>query len=774
MGYLVQKTRASQLLINGQDSTSSLISFQVSDSSAFKQGLITTSGTILLGQRPGGQSIEDYDRNIFKRGALVTLDLEEPGGSTYRHPRGHLYVITVAYNVEQEQLAVEVGCQIALAFLTDKADAIFPLVPIHLDPAQQTVQNCAASFASAGMVLYQDNQGNLQSRKFFEGDSTSGVAGGEWVSVLGQSTLSVSPLAANSAIPDQIDLSYQIPEGSLADDNQGKIDTTVETSNYFLSYPATIWKRNANPTPSGEAEGPAVPESSTPPPQQPPAGSTGCGNTPTPPNPGDAPPESTTVAYYTCNDLWSTDRATEYLPAVRVATSTTTYGAPGGQVSFREQIIEGPEIEANTSYFADKYAYCVATYGYACNPQGSCPYYGLDTKLLSRSTTTYEYGEEANELVRTIQDNYVTLLSAARTEDYRAGIRNGIPTGFKQLFSADMGMYRQSRVVTEYFKEDNSNIQVTTTFNSITSRGIGISSGVSIDAIDGIKTSVRRESTTTATLEVRPDTVNSATTSTVELVTELRLNTNSYVSPPDEAGRYVIDESIPVPLLSEDLDEIEGWVEDYSEYLVRFTKGDLYGLQIAESMRPEIVNNWYPGMPFRYADTANNRISAMRMDACEWGVTQEEAIVVTNGIWNGFSSGTLVIGDNLVGNSRPDMTRPTPGGGAPAPTPPTPPSTPPVIEDDVVGQSFEFTVNVNLSLGAIMSTYFEDGISKPNPTDLDALVEMTLVPYVTGFVVAAGGLLETNGSGSIPVEYNGSLITSDATIVDENLFAAAP
>ena len=51
---------------------------------------------------------------------------------------------------------------------------------------------------------------------------------------------------------------------------------------------------------------------------------------------------------------------------------------------------------------------------------------------------------------------------------------------------------------------------------------------------------------------------------------------------------------------------------------------------------------------------------------------------------------------------------------------------------------------------------------------------MTLVPYVTGFVVAAGGLLETNGSGSIPLEYNGSLITSNATIVDENLFAAAP
>ena len=119
MGYLVQKTRASQLTVGGVDYTSSFVSLQVSDVSAFKNGLMTTSGTLVLGQRPGGSDIEDYDRNIFKRGTVVILDITEPGGAAYRHPRGYLYVISVSYNVEVEQLEIAVGCRLALAFLTD-------------------------------------------------------------------------------------------------------------------------------------------------------------------------------------------------------------------------------------------------------------------------------------------------------------------------------------------------------------------------------------------------------------------------------------------------------------------------------------------------------------------------------------------------------------------------------------------------------------------------------------------------------------------------------
>ena len=769
MGYLAQKTRASQLLIGGQDYTSSLISFQVSDTGAFKQGLMTTSGALVLGQKPGAANIEDYDRNAFKRGSLVTLDVREPGGSIYRHPRGYLYVIGAVYDVENEQLSVEIGCQISLAYLTDNADAILPLVPIPLDPAQQTVENCAASFASAGMVLYQDNQGDLVSRKFFGTDSSAGIEAGAWVSVLGETALSVSPLATNGAIPDKIELAYQIPEGALADDNLGKVDTVTEVSQYFINYPATVWKRNPSPSPTGEGRLPDTVTQNPPIPRPP----TSCGQVPQPPAPG-----GTTVTpggtynYYVCNDLWTTDRQSEYLPATRTTISTTTYGAPGAQTSLVEQTVEGPEIEANPGYFADYYAFCVSTYGYVCNPSGSCPYYGLDTKVLSKQYTYYEYGE-ANELIRTIQDSYDTILSAYQTDEYRAGIVNGVPQSFNTGLSADNGLYRSSRVITEYSKGENSNVQLTTSYASITSRGVGVTSGGSLDALDGIKTSVRRESTTTTTLDVRPDSVNTATTSTVEQTEVLLLNTDSFVSPPQEAGEYILDESIPVPLLSEDEAQIEGWVADYKEYLYRFVKGDLYGLQIGESMRSEIVSNWYPGMPFRYADTANNRILAMRMDACSWGVTRDEALVVMNGVWLGFSSGTLNVGSNLVGNSTPDMTRPTPDNPNPSPdpTPPVDPSDPPSIDDDLVGETFEFVVEVNLSLDASVFTYFNDGVVKPNPTDLNGLVEMAVVPYATGFIVEAGGLLTTDGTGSIPIDYNGSLVTANAIVVNADLFA---
>lgn len=760
MGYLVQKTRAAQLLIGGQDYTSSLIGFQVSDSGAFNNGLMTTSGTLTLGQRPGQADIQDYDRNTFKRGVVVTLDITEPGGSTYRHPRGYLYIVSVSYSVENETLDVELGCRLSLAYLTDKADAILPLVPIPLDPAQQTVQNCAASFASAGKILYQDNQGNLVSRKFFGTDSSAGVEAGEWVSVLGETALAVSPLAGSGAIPDEIELSYQVPAGLIAGDETGRVDTTVETSKYFLNYPATVWKRNPNPTPTGERQLPdqVIQNPGTP-------GRTGsCGELLSPPRPGNTEIiPGGTENYLLCADEWTTDRTNVYLPATRVTTSKSYYGGPGGQQSYAEQIAVGPEIEANPGYFADKYAYCVATYANACNAGGSCPYYGLGSATLGKQTTSYTYGE-ANELVQTIQDTWATTLSAYTPADWRSGIQNGVPQGFNGSLSAG-ALYRQQRVVTKYKKEGNKNTQTTTTYTSMTSRGVSPVGG-NIDALSGIKTTVKRVSTTTTTLDVRPDSVNSATTDTDELITVLVLDTDSYTSPPTEAGKYILEESIPVPLLSTDSAVVNGWVADYSEYLTRFTKGDIYGLQIAESMRSEIVTNWVPGMPFRYVDTANDTIMAMRMDACTWGVTQDEAIVVTNGIWNGYSSGTLVMGNNLVGNSAPDM-------DGNSPTPPPGASAPPSISDDLVGESFAFIIDVELSLDSNIFTYFEDGISSPNPTDLTGQIEESIVPYCTGFIVAAGGLLDTDGSGSIPVEYAGSLVTTGATVVNADLFATA-
>ena len=787
MGYIVQKTRASQLLVNGADYTSSLVSFQVSDSSAYKNGLITTTGSLVLGQRQGGANIEDYDRNIFKRGVLVTLDVVEPGGTIYRHPRGYLYVMSVAYDVESEQLVVELGCKIALAYLTDKADAVLALVPIYLDPAQRTIQNAAASFASAGEYLYQNNQGELVSGKFFEGDSSAGVAAGEWVSVLGETVVSVSPLAGGTAIPDTIELSYQIPSGLIASDGTGKVDTVTEDSNYFISYPATTYTRNppvGGGVPGGGGGGGLPPSLTIPPISN--GIPSGCGNTPARPT---FVPTSTTSggsgidgatyvftgsntgpAPIACAQGWTTNRTTIYLPATRSSVSTTTYGAPGAQVSFTRQEVSGPAVEANAQYFADKYAYCTSTYGYGCNPTGNCPYYGMNQILLSYTETNYEYDPASNALRQTVQDTYRTTLSAAITSDWRSGVNNGIPQSFNGDLS-ETTMYRASRVITTYSQVDNANVQEITTFTSSTSRGVGISSPGSIDALQGIVTTVRRESTTNTTLDVRPDSVNSPTTATTELITDIILRTNSFQTPPTEAGEYVLEEQIPVPLLTETREEADEIVATYSNYISRFVKGDLYGLQIAEAMRAEIVSNWRPGMPFRYADTANNTISAMRMDACAWGVDQEESLVVINGIWIGFSSGSLSMGSNLVGNSRPDMTPPSPGGGGGTPGPAPTPQPVPDIDNDQVGQSFAFVVDVDMYLQSYAFTYSVDGVRPPENTDFDIDTEISIVPYVDGFIVASGGLLSTTGTGNIPVEANGSLVTSGATVVNGNLFS---
>jgi hypothetical protein len=253
MSYLSTGTRIKNLYIKGVDYSSSLISWEVSDDSAFNNGCIKTNGDLVLGTRPGGPPIEDYDRNLFKRGAVVTLDMTAPDGSVYRHPRGYLYIITTVYDVESETLSIELGCKLTLMSLTDEIDDLISIVPIQLDIAQTTFANCSAAFASAGQYVYQDNTGALQTGVFYDGDGQSSVAAGEWVSILGVTAVSVDPLAGAGAIPDEIKLSYQVPSDGIPGDDRGKIDTVTTESYYFLKYPASIFARQ--PFPGGGGGG---------------------------------------------------------------------------------------------------------------------------------------------------------------------------------------------------------------------------------------------------------------------------------------------------------------------------------------------------------------------------------------------------------------------------------------------------------------------------------------------------------------------------------------
>lgn len=255
MSYLATGTRIRSLTIKGVDYSSSLVSWEVSDDSAYNNGCIKTNGQLVLGSRVGGPPIEDYDRNIFKRGAIVLLDMTSPSGSVYRHPRGYLYIISTTYDAESETLEVEIGCKLTLMALTEEIDELTAIVPVQLDIAQTTFANCSAAFASTGQYVYQDNAGTLQTGVFYDGDGQDSVSPGEWVSILGVTAVAVSPLAGTGAIPDQIKLSYQVPADGIPGDGRGTVDTVTTESYYFLKYPASIFARQPLPLP-GVGPGP--------------------------------------------------------------------------------------------------------------------------------------------------------------------------------------------------------------------------------------------------------------------------------------------------------------------------------------------------------------------------------------------------------------------------------------------------------------------------------------------------------------------------------------
>jgi hypothetical protein len=730
MAYLVNQSRLHSLTINGTDYTESLVSWSVSDASANKQGLISTTGTLVLGQKPGGYDVEDYDRDNFKRGMPVILQMTYPSGNVARHPRGLLYVVTSGYDPQSNQLSVELGCRLALAALTDQVDELVALSPIHLDVAQRTYSNVSAAFASAGQYLYQDNQGSLVSGTFFNGDSTAGFASGDWTSILGVTALSVAPLAGTRPIPDEIELSYQAPAGLVADDQTGRIDITETESYYYLTYPAVVYERVNEEETLTSITGTQTAEAST-------GTASSCGNTPEQPEENGTP---------SCNEGYESKQTPLIIPAKRYETRRTEYNGPAGQVSRVYTEVRGPALEANGQYFADKFAYCRWTWATACQPNGGCPTDGTAIGLLTYSEQVNYYGA-ANELVKTITDTYATTLSAAQPFNWRSGIVNGVAQDFRTMSTSNM--YRVTSVITEYTYSDNSNTQETTTYTSIAARGAGLSGN--IDALSGIKTWERRISTTISANPLIPDLVNTATTATVDKSSTLRLYTGRYQEPPAESGPYIAEESIPVPLLFDTQAEIDSAVASYSNYIERWIKGDAYGIQLAEALREEIADGWFPGRPFRYYDATKDKLMAMRMDACQWGVSGEGSVVATNGIWIGYSNGTVTIPDNIVGRGA------TPG-------------VPPSVEEEtsVDSGSYAFEIDVHF-MTQELATFFE-----PTPPALEeetAEVSMAFTCFVGGIIVTAGDVLAIGSNGSIPASYLGNVITTNATVIDADIFA---
>ena len=768
MSYLINATRPTALTIGGTNYIANLVDFQVQDSSGYRNGIITTTGTITLGTNPG-QSFEDYDRNDFKRGAEIVLDITFPDGTTERHPRGLLYVISTSYSPEEETVLLDVGCSLSLEKLLDDETSIEALIDLYadvpLDPAQRDFESLSSSIAAATKVMWSDRTGSLYKEKYFEGDGYGTYASSAFVTVRGVTCLSVSPLAAAAAIPDEIELSYSYPEDGVATDNQGRIDTTTTTSDYFLRYPALTYERER---PADDLVGSVDLE--IPPVQIPPIPipTSGCGNTPSPPsyNSSTSTGGGTVSGSFTiqvpsaCSSNYTTKSVATYVPARRIETRTSTYAGPGGQVSAAESVVYGPALEANSQYFADKYAYCVGTYASECLPNGGCALEGLSQIQLGRQTTAYEYGT-ANEVVKTTTATFRPTLAAAQPDDWRSGSNRGIPQDFNPNLSLT-SEYLHQVVIREFSRSQNENVSTTTTFTSTASRGGGI--GAALSAYSGIKTMEVRRSTSNVTKDLRPDSVNSATTAVETEVTRVQMHgqVGGYISP---YGPYIVKEDVPVPLLFTSQAEVDDAVNVYGDYLARFIEGDSRGLVIAESLRKQIATAWKPNMSFRYFDPKSQNLMGFRADACAWGANKDGCVIVMNGIWVADMEGSVDLGSNLEGNSEPDMS------GANDPTPPTHGVTDPVVVGDTVtNKRFNFHVDVNISLGAVAIPSGEDGIRPIFEERTDIEIEQTAIIWCTARIVQPGALVTLELDGSIPLADVGSPIVDSSLIVQEDIF----
>ena len=77
-----------------------------------------------------------------------------------------------------------------------------------------------------------------------------------------------------------------------------------------------------------------------------------------------------------------------------------------------------------------------------------------------------------------------------------------------------------------------------------------------------------------------------------------------------------------------------------------------------------------------------------------------------------------------------------------------------------------------MTLSTSAENYCNAYICFPQPEDQYPNIELGFTFYVVGFIVGDGDVLETDRYGGLPVDYNGSLIVENATVVNPDLFSS--
>ena len=749
MSYIINGARPHTLTIGTTNYTSRLINFTVSDSSAFKQGFVTTSGTVTLATTNDGVNLADYERDMFKRGAVVKLDITYDDGTTERHPRGYLYVLGVSYNIEEEQINIEIGCELTLRRLINKVDDILTLAPITLDPERKTYEGISGSLATAGKYAYQNNQGTIVTTDCFPNQDEFYVDNNVFTSVRGTTVIDVGPLQSGPA-PDEITFEAAEPTTGSNTSGQGRVDTVTTTSDYFIKHPGPLFKQVRSCQDVQECVDDI--RSSTPTDQYPPNVPNSCGRDES------QPPEA---GYAKCEDMYEVRENSIYLPAKSTQIQTTTYGGPAAQVS--EVVTETYKysLELNPGFFSDIFYSCWANFGTYCNPNGFCKIGGLDTILAEKRVQKNFFGK-ANEVVRTENFVYANTLSIVKPEDYRSGLVDGVPQIFSTSVPVQLFLAEYTQILN--YSQGNLEVQETITKTSPTSRGVGLSKGIyAIDAaLNGITTRQVRKSTKATVLNVAPDNANNSKTITQNSKTTIELE-NGGKEGPSWHEKYVAEESGLVPFLISDKTARGVAIRKYENYLKLWYEGDARGIQMTEMLRKKIATNWYPTRSFRYYDPNNSYYAGFRMDASSWEVTPAGCYVATDGLFMDTYKGTPTIPDNVVGDATPDMNDGTPGN--PDPPNPEPPDPPPDFEDPK-----NKIIRCQLLLGLSIKARF-GGVNPPPVKKVDADLNFVMKIYVRGIKSQVGALVLPTEKGNLPITSGGRLIVDDSKVIDEDLFS---
>ena len=446
MSY-INTARKSRLTVNGIDESSRMASWEVSDESVYRNGIMRTSGRLVLGTTALTQY--DYQREAYKRGQIVQMEVLSTASGLYEiHPRGFLYVMSTSFSAEDQQVTIEIGCKLALWTISDNIEAMYDYSVIELNEGQRTIQNISQGLYSSNKIIYQDNTGNIVETGVFDLSTAStspSAVPGDWATGSRTEALSATPLTADE-LPDIVELEYSFTSSDVFSP-QEKVST--DTSSYDVGFNARTWVREGS---GDELNSVTTIDDSF----------SGL--------PGAAVGDYIEVVNIEKVNSSQTEKITEY------------FNGPGGQLTVSIQESYQPGVEVNAAYFEDQYSSC--RYQAALNGDAdstSCSSLQATSPMLaSRTIRKLEY-DDAGTVVSETRELWKPVLAAAQSFNWKSESGEyGQPVGFREVSLTDI--YRDTIATTEYTQdEDGNNVETITTYRSGAveySAGIYASTGV--------------------------------------------------------------------------------------------------------------------------------------------------------------------------------------------------------------------------------------------------------------------------------------------------------